>query len=198
MPIGREARSGLNSCAQIRSRSLQPSFDVLNMSGLNFEKDLEKALQESLSAFPDVNDLKAEQKLVVEKIVKKRDVFAQLPTGFGKSITFQVLPAVCKYLFTLGHKFPENPLVVVVCPLLAIMEDQVKWLRSLGLKAAFVGESKAKDKQILDGQLNFNFLYGSPESLVGDERFRAMFSKEFYQSNTVAVVCDEVHTVVHW
>ena len=39
-------------------------------------------------------------------------------------------------------------------------------------------------------------MYGSPESLIGDEKFRAMFSKSFYQKNTVAVVCDEVHAAV--
>ena len=41
-------------------------------------------------------------------------------------------------------------------------------------------------------------LHGSQESLNGDEKFRAMFSKEFYQKNTVAVACDELHTSVHW
>ena len=43
---------------------------------------------------------------------------------------------------------------------------------------------------------NFNFLFGSPESLAGDSRFRDMFSQDFYRRNTVAIVCDEVHTVV--
>ena len=41
-------------------------------------------------------------------------------------------------------------------------------------------------------------LYGSLESLTGDEKFKAMFSKEFYQKNTVAVACDEVPTSFHW
>ena len=50
---------------------------------------------------------------------------------------------------------------------------------------------------MLDGNA---LLYGSPESQTGDENFREMFSMEFYQKNTVvlAVVCDEVHTAVHW
>ena len=51
---------------------------------------------------------------------------------------------------------------------------------------------------MLDGKWGLPVLHGSPESLTGDEKFRAMFSKEFYQKNTVAVVCDEVHTAVHW
>ena len=149
------------------------------MSHLIFEKDLEKALAESLSAFPDVSNLKAGQKLVIENIVERRYVFAQLPSGFRKTLTFQVLPAVCKFMFYLDHQFLENPLVVVVSPLLAIMEDLVKCLRSFGLKAAFVGESKVKDQQILDGQLNFDFLYGSPESLVGDKQCRTWCFREF-------------------
>ena len=41
-------------------------------------------------------------------------------------------------------------------------------------------------------------MHRSQESLTGDEKLRAMFSKEFYQKNTVAVACDEVHTSVHW
>jgi len=109
-----------------------------------------------------------------------------------------MLPAVYKYLHALGHIFPENAVVVVVCPLLVIMEDQVNWLRSLVFKAGFVAKSNERDQEILEGSIDLNFLYGSPESLDGDEQFRAMLSKEFYQSDTVAIACDEVHTVVHW
>lgn len=74
----------------------------------------------------------------------------------------------------------------------------MKWLRSRGFAAAYIGESNDKDRSIIDGQGNFNFVYGSPESLAGDSRFRDMFSLDFYRRNTVAIVCDEVHTVVDW
>ena len=130
--------------------------------------------------------------------MRKRDVFGQLPTGYGKSLTFQLLPEVFKSLSSKGHALPANPLVVVISPLLSIVEDQVKYLRSLGIEAAYIGESKAKDQEMLCGKGGFALLYGSPESLSGDEKFRAMFSKEFYQNNTVAIVCDEAHTAVHW
>ena len=46
---------------------------------------------------------------------------------------------------------------------------------------------------MLNGQGAFSLFYGSPESLTGDKKFRATFCKEFYQKNTVAVSCDEVH-----
>ena len=60
-----------------------------SMSEPSFESDLPEALDRSLSSFPEV---KAEQTLMIEKVVNGRDVFAQLPTGSGKSSTFQILP----------------------------------------------------------------------------------------------------------
>ena len=56
-------------------------MEITNISQLNFEKDLEKASNESLSLFPGLKKLKAEQKLVIERVIQKKDVFAQLPTG---------------------------------------------------------------------------------------------------------------------
>ena len=91
-----------------------------SMSEPSFESDLPEALDRSLSSFPEVKSLKAEERLVIEKVVHGRDVFAQLPTGFGKSLTFQILPPLCKCLKSMGHNFPPNPLVVIVSPLLSI------------------------------------------------------------------------------
>ena len=170
---------------------------AINGVGRKFENDLQMALKESLALFP-VDELKAEQRLIIEKIVARREVFRQLPTGYGKSLTFQLLPGISSCLKAKGYEFRPNPLVVVVSPLMSIVEDQVKYLRSLGVKAGYIGESKKSDRDILDGKGDYSLLYGSPESLTGDEKFREMFSMEFYQKNTVAVVCDEVHTAVHW
>ena len=52
------------------------------MSEPSFESDLPEALDRSLWLFPEVKSLKAEQRLVIKKVVHGRDVFAQLPTGF--------------------------------------------------------------------------------------------------------------------
>ena len=74
----------------------------------------------------------------------------------------------------------------MISPLRSIVEDQVKYSRSLGIQAAYLGESNTKDPEILNGLGVFSLLYGSLESLIGDKKFRAMFSKEFYQKNPVA------------
>ena len=121
---------------------------MYSMSEPSFESDLPEALDRSLLPFPGVKSLKAEQRLVIEKVVHGGDVFAQLPTGFGKSLTFQILPPLWKCLKSMGHNFPSNPLVVIVSPLLSIMEDQVKWLRLRGFAAANIEESNGN---IMDG-----------------------------------------------
>ena len=125
-------------------------------------------------------------------------MYASLLTGFGKSLTFQILPSVYNVLHNQGFDMPPSPVVIVVCPLSSIVKDQVSYLRSLGFEAAFIGENEKRDKDIVEGKVKCQFLYGSPESFVGDRKFKEMFFQPQYRRNVVAVVCDEVHTVVHW
>ena len=68
-------------------------YMAINGVGRKFENDLQTALKENLASFP-VDELKAEQRLIIEKIVARRDVLGELPTGYGKSLTFQLLPGV--------------------------------------------------------------------------------------------------------
>jgi len=129
--------------------------EVDSSVNVRFEGDLQQALAESLSSF-SVMQLKAEQRFIIEKIVGRRDVFGQLPTGYGKSLTFQLLPGVLKSLNAKGYDFPSTPLVVVISSLMSIVEDQVKYLRSIGIQAAYIGESKTKDAEILNGERAFS------------------------------------------
>ena len=68
-------------------------------------------------------NLKPEQLDVVEAFVKGRDVFAVLPTGYGKSLCFGCLPLVFDKL--LGKEGEDKSIVVVVTPFTAIIKDQV-------------------------------------------------------------------------
>ena len=67
-------------------------------------------------------------------MVQKHDVFGILPTGFGKSLVFQLLPRLLKDLWKLDHAC-----VLVVTPLVSIMKDQVEELIRLGLIAFTIG-----------------------------------------------------------
>ena len=73
----------------------------------------------------------------------------QLLTGYGKRLTFQQFPAgVVSSLNAKGYKFSANPSIVVISPLNSILEDLVKYLRSLGIKAGYVGEGKTTVQEI--------------------------------------------------
>ena len=148
------------------------------MAGLVLtSEDIKEAIFESLKYFLHVRNLKPEERLIVEHVVRKKDVFAALPTGFGKRLTFQILPSVFKVLLDKGFIMPSFPLVIVVSPLTSIVKDQVGFLRNLGFEVAFIGESEKLDNDIIEGNIKAQFLYGSPESIVGDIKFKDMFSQ---------------------
>ena len=84
-------------------------------------KGIKEAIFESLKYFPDVRDLKPEQWLIVEHVVRRKDVFAALPTGFGKSLTFQILPSVFKVSLDPGFHIPAFPPAIVNSPLSSIV-----------------------------------------------------------------------------
>ena len=69
----------------------------------------------------------------------------------------------------------------MVSPLSSIVKDQVGFLRNLGFEVAFIGESEKLDKDIIGGNVKAQFLYGSPESLVGDIKFKEMLSQLHYR-----------------
>ncbi|ROL52848.1 ATP-dependent DNA helicase Q-like 3 [Anabarilius grahami] len=74
--------------------------------------------------------LKEEQRTAIKAFVDGKDVFAVLPTGFRKSLIYQLAPMVAKKM---GCN--ENPVVIVVSPLVALMENQVKEATEMGITA---------------------------------------------------------------
>jgi len=66
------------------------------------------------SKFPEFDQLKLEQVLSIVQFVIQKDAFAVLPTGFGKSVIFQVIPITCFILAARGLDYPEKPIIVVI------------------------------------------------------------------------------------
>ena len=87
-------------------------------------------------------------------------------------------------------------IVVVVCPLIALMKDQVTSFRNLGLSAAYVGEKTVKRELFVTGQIQMVLI--SPELLGKGTIWRDMLKAEVYHKHLVALVIDEAHLIKNW
>ena len=74
-------------------------------------------------AFPRTDECSL--KLSFQEVV----FFSKLPTGFGKSLVFQMAPLVHAKLSKLNHGLTANPIIIVISPLVSLMEDQTPVVR---------------------------------------------------------------------
>ena len=109
------------------------------------------------------------QEEIIKSIGEGRDTLGLMPTGGGKSVTFQV-PALAK-----------DGLCIVITPLIALMKDQVQNLRQRGIKAVAIYSGMTRQEILIALENcifgNYKFLYISPERLDTDifkQKLRAM------------------------
>ena len=109
-------------------------------------------------------DFRGIQKDIIESICAGRDTLGLMPTGGGKSITFQV-PALVM-----------DGVCIVITPLIALMKDQVDHLQKIGIKAAAIysGMTRPEIIKVLENAVfgGVKILYVSPERL-SSELFQA-------------------------
>lgn len=131
------------------------------------------------------DDFRGIQRDIIESIGSGRDTLGLMPTGGGKSITFQV-PALAK-----------PGMCLVITPLIALMKDQVEALNSRGIKSACIhaGLSHEQTLVILENSVfnAYKFLYVSPERL-GSE----LFLRKLGHMNISFIAIDEAHCICQW
>ena len=125
------------------------------------------------------------QEDIIDSISKNKDTLGLMPTGGGKSITFQV-PALAK-----------EGMCLVITPLIALMKDQVQNLKKRGIKALAIYSGMSRQDIIITLENcifgNYKFLYISPERL-DTEIFRTKLRKMHISMITV----DESHCISQW
>ena len=139
--------------------------------------------EELLNYYFGFNKLKDYQEEIIDNLMEGKDVIGLLPTGYGKSITFQ-LPALML-----------DGITIVVSPLIALMQDQVINLKANGIKAEFINSLQTPEEQdIIYERLKqdkIKILYVSGERLQNKR-----FISEMLNLNIDLFVCDEAHTVL--
>ena len=138
-----------------------------------------------------VTNVKTEQLEAVFNFISKKDVFVNLPTGFGKSFIYQIAPFVIQQM-----GLCSSPIIIVISPLVALMQEQVNHLKSLGIKATYLSDKEMSDQKLQSGE--YTFVYTSPESLLSDGARRELFSSKEYKDRICGVVVDEAHCISHW
>ena len=161
--------------------------------------DLSRCVDEVKKIF-DVNELSNNQFDGLLHFLNGRDVFVSLPTGSGKSLIFQMAPLVEKWIARTDPPSyrRKDTVIVVFCPLITLMEDQIARLNSVGLKAAYVGNNQTEDvhRAIENGE--YTFVFVSPESILCNNRWGQMFASKICKERLIGVCVDEAHCIIHW
>lgn len=141
--------------------------------------------KEILKQYWGYDSFRGIQEDIIRSIGEGRDTLGLMPTGGGKSVTFQV-PALAR-----------EGMCLVITPLIALMKDQVQNLKRLGIKALAVysGMNRQDIITTLENAIfgNYKFLYISPERL-DTEIFRIKLAKMKISLITV----DESHCISQW
>ena len=138
------------------------------------------------------HEFKASQSAVIQRVLEGGHSLLIMPTGGGKSLCFQI-PAL---VFAQQHS-EQQPLTLVISPLIALMKDQVDRLQSLGIGATFINSSlrKAERQQRYEAisRGEYSLLYVTPERFRKPE-FRQILTRR----HVVLLAVDEAHCISEW
>ena len=141
--------------------------------------------QEILKQYWGYDDFRGIQREIIESIGSGHDTLGLMPTGGGKSITFQV-PALC-----------QDGTCIVITPLIALMKDQVDHLRRRGIRAAAIysGLTREEIGITLENCIfgDIRILYVSPERLASD-----LFQTKLRHMRVSFITVDEAHCISQW
>ncbi len=141
--------------------------------------------QDILRQYWGYPDFRGIQRDIIESIASGKDTLGLMPTGGGKSITFQV-PALA-----------QEGVCIVITPLIALMKDQVQHLKQRGIlaDAIYSGKSRSEIVQILENCIfgGVKILYVSPERLGTD-----IFQTKLRHINVSFITVDEAHCISQW
>ena len=149
------------------------------------EKNMADKFQSILQKYWGYPDFRGIQRNIIESIASGRDTLGLMPTGGGKSITFQV-PALA-----------QEGVCIVITPLIALMKDQVLHLKERGIlaDAIYADKSRSEILQTLDNTIfgGVKILYVSPERLASE-----MFQTKLRHIHVSFITVDEAHCISQW
>jgi RecQ family ATP-dependent DNA helicase len=165
---------------------IEYEMDEYETGQLNTNPKKHADIKNVLSDTFGYKSFKPEQYKIVDNILNGVDVMGVMPTGYGKSMCFQIPPLV------------TNEIAIVISPLIALMADQKLGLDKLGIKSgcynSTISDKEKKDlrTELISGQCQI--LYVTPESLDSPE-FRQLIDKMYEEVGICMIAVDEAHCV---
>ena len=142
-------------------------------------------MEKLLLKYFNLKSFKVGQKQIIESILEGKDVFAVMPTGSGKSLCFQY-PAII-----------QDGLTVVISPLIALMNSQVNYLKTLGISCGALTSNTSvqglDEIRVKIKERTLKLLYMAPERLS-----KISTQKLLKDGNTQLIIVDEAHCVSQW
>ncbi len=152
-------------------------------------ESVEQSLKTTLKTYFGYDTFLPGQEEVTQRILAGQDALVLMPTGGGKSLTYQ-LPTLM---------LPG--MAIIVSPLIALMQDQVNRLRTNGVAATFINSSlspnirEARERAVLDGRVKL--LYVAPERLMTPS-FLTLLDEVQQRMGISLMAVDEAHCVSEW
>ena len=156
-------------------------------------------------------NLKPKQTKCLEAMYNRRDTVAVLPTGYGKSLIYHLLPTLLdeRNLYEQRRSGEivlsrSSPVILVVSPLNSLVDDQIRKINdSTCLKATILkkdyrefGADFSDETGIKDAL--FDILYLHPEACLSSKAGFNLFQSVPYQNSVEAIVIDEAHCILEW
>jgi ATP-dependent DNA helicase RecQ len=144
-----------------------------------------KSAQSILKKYWGYENFRPQQLHVINNVIEKKDCLALLPTGAGKSLCFQV-PTLM-----------EDGICLVISPLIALMQDQVKDLQNKNIPAIALGGhlSEEAQEEVIAAAIRgkYKFIYCSPEKLA-----QPIFQDALSEIKITLFAIDEAHCISQW
>lgn len=141
--------------------------------------------KEILKKYWGYDDFRDLQEEIITSVCQGKDTLALMPTGGGKSLTFQV------------PSLSMEGICLVITPLVALMKDQVNNLKKNGIRAAAIYSGMTRQEIVLTLDNchygNFKFLYVSPERLS-----TTLFRERIVNMSINLIAVDEAHCISQW
>ncbi|XP_043720318.1 ATP-dependent DNA helicase Q-like 3 [Telopea speciosissima] len=167
------------------------ALPLQNMFGTEKQQCEKESLVKILRWHFGYSAFRGNQLEAIEAVISGRDCFCLMPTGGGKSMCYQI-PALAK-----------PGIVLVVCPLIALMENQVLALKEKGIAAEYLSSTqnlvvREKIHKDLDsGKPSLRLLYVTPE-LIATTGFMSKLKKLHARGLLNLLAIDEAHCISSW